>query len=341
MQFYNVFFHNQLPFGFILVIGIRWSIGLLGFLFNFSLVYVTWKTKTLRQSCNRLIAANAFFSGLFGLSLSIGWAFVLLGQPFMFEGPCVVVQVIPLFCRNFGLSLLFWIGFDRLVIALSAKSFLHRHQSFYSFLIIFGSSLHAGFIVSTVILMAIEYPQHVTLCLTHDDNYVGPMSLPLLLVNAALSALIFLLYIFLAVVVTYKKDNSVSSQITRRLLRSMMAIMVVVVAGFTMNNFVNVLFNLMIIKTTEITKAYTSMALSCLLALAYASNAPLLIIFSGEYRKAYLRTFGPFLERFPLIGSAFVPQQPLTVNNNSNRTIVTNKQQRIQRNLAKVAPIVN
>ncbi|KAL3085793.1 hypothetical protein niasHT_034201 [Heterodera trifolii] len=330
MQFFGVFPNNQLPFAFLLTVGIRWAIGSLGFLLNFSLVYVTWRTKTFRQLCNCLIAVNALFSGLFGLSLSIGLAFALTGHPFMFEGPCAVVQTVPLLCRNVGLSSLFWIGFDRLVNALFANSFIHRHQSFYAFLIIFSTSLHSGFIIISVFSMTINYPDHVTLCLTHDDTYFGPMALPMLLVNVLLSALIFLLYVLLAFVVRLKKDISVNAEITRRLLRSLMAIMIVMVTGFTLNNFVNVLFDLMVIKITEIAKAYVSIALSCLMAIAYASNAPLLIIFSGEYRKAYLRIFGPFLVRFHLISSTFLQQQLQTENNNNNN-------KRIQ--LVKVAPM--
>uniref|UniRef100_A0A183BKD0 G_PROTEIN_RECEP_F1_2 domain-containing protein n=1 Tax=Globodera pallida TaxID=36090 RepID=A0A183BKD0_GLOPA len=192
MQFDGVFPRDKLPLSFILTIGVRWFIGLLGFVLNFSLVYVTWKTKKFRQLCNSLIAANAFFSGLFGLSLSIGWAFILAGQPFMFEGHCVVLQAVPLLCRNLGLNLLFWLGFDRLISALFMNSFLHRHNSFYYLLITIGSASHAGYIVVTVIGMAIDYPDHINLCSTHDDTYVGPTALTLMLVNVILSAIIFL-----------------------------------------------------------------------------------------------------------------------------------------------------
>uniref|UniRef100_A0A914GTP9 G-protein coupled receptors family 1 profile domain-containing protein n=1 Tax=Globodera rostochiensis TaxID=31243 RepID=A0A914GTP9_GLORO len=325
MQFGGVFPRDKLPLSFILTIGVRWFIGLLGFVLNFSLVYVTWKTKTFRQLCNSLIAANAFFSGLFGLSLSIGWAFIIAGQPFIFEGSCVVLQAVPLLCRNLGLNLLFWIGFDRLISALFMNSFLHRHNSFYYFLITIGSASHAGYIVISVIGMAINYPDHITLCSTHDDTYVGPMTLTLMLVNVILSAIIFLVYVLLALVVKFKKETSVNSEVTRRLLRSLMAIMFVVVAGFTLNNFVNVLYSLLDTNITAITKAYTSMALSCLMAIAYASNAPLLIIFSTEYRKAYLRAFGPFLERLHLNTAAMSGTQKVhqTINNNNNNNSKT------------------
>ncbi|KAF7636257.1 hypothetical protein Mgra_00004246 [Meloidogyne graminicola] len=67
----------------ILMYGFRSIIALISIIFNLSIVYVTIKNKSLKSSCNILIALESFFGVFYVPNYFISFILSLIGHPFI------------------------------------------------------------------------------------------------------------------------------------------------------------------------------------------------------------------------------------------------------------------
>ncbi|KAL3109143.1 hypothetical protein niasHT_013923 [Heterodera trifolii] len=98
----------------ILATGIIAVICLMAICLNFSLVFVTIKTKSLHSPCKTLIALFAFFASFLLFGNCIKFFVFLFGFNYIPLKSCFLIQIVPLICSSLAINLQCGIGIDRL-----------------------------------------------------------------------------------------------------------------------------------------------------------------------------------------------------------------------------------
>uniref|UniRef100_A0A914M791 G_PROTEIN_RECEP_F1_2 domain-containing protein n=1 Tax=Meloidogyne incognita TaxID=6306 RepID=A0A914M791_MELIC len=172
----------------VLLIFCKASVCLLGIILNGDLVYITWKTKTLRGACNLQIALNAFSICIQQSSSFVTLAVVISGTNFIPLGYCGIIQAIPLFCTIFTNGIAFSIGVDRLLsVAFPIWYMVHDKKNYLNIIIIF-CCLYALIVPICGINISLSNPERPVMCTVIDPMQKDATWVVIMLLSVNLSS---------------------------------------------------------------------------------------------------------------------------------------------------------
>ncbi|KAF7632661.1 G_PROTEIN_RECEP_F1_2 domain-containing protein [Meloidogyne graminicola] len=298
--FYEHFKENGLPLSFVLLITLRCLISMFGCLLNISLVYITIKTKTLHSTCNVLISINALCTAIFEPTLIIGLIISLSGINFIDLNSCFWLQVLPSFFGNLTLSTLVAIGFDRVVNIILSSFWITIQVRPLPYLtsLMFVCIIYSLFYVWQLFLISNEHPYLYVICSSPGECQQGERGKFLYLVNLFINIFLMFEYVFLWIIfkIYHHKLAQNTSVFTRRILRSLTTLTILIIICWLLNSIIKLLLPL--INTSPSVLIYTTFSFSFLPICAMAANAPVLFLLSHEYRQAYIKLFPNILHSY-------------------------------------------
>ncbi|KAL3073971.1 hypothetical protein niasHT_039525 [Heterodera trifolii] len=96
------------------VYGFRALWATLGIMFNFGIVYITLKSKSLRGSCNILIAMESAFALILDLGYYVSFLVVIAGTKFIRYEYCFWFLIVPCLLGDMAQMTMVFTGVDRL-----------------------------------------------------------------------------------------------------------------------------------------------------------------------------------------------------------------------------------
>ncbi|KAL3106086.1 hypothetical protein niasHT_025475 [Heterodera trifolii] len=236
---------------------------------------------SLRCTCSTLLAIGSLLDIVSLLTFSVTFVVTLSGHNFVSLFTCYFLQLLPNLSIFSSVWIVFFVGFDRLIAVLFPLrcNLLEKHLLLYispMLFVTFGYSIYMVVMAANWALFT--YPDWPVLC-TNSDAFAFGMAAETALRNGLLiDCTSFLFYILVAIVLVFRwKKMSGSEMDKHRLFKSLSAIMLFV-PFFTFHVFPSIL--------------------ALLTCVAASSNAPLLFIFSKDYRLAFRKQFA----EWPLIG---------------------------------------
>ncbi|KAI1718207.1 serpentine type 7TM GPCR chemoreceptor srsx domain-containing protein [Ditylenchus destructor] len=277
----------------VILSGIKAFIGLIGIVFNLSLVYVTVKNKSLHGPCNVLIALNALCMAIYELSFEISMYVVATGINLITVMECFFWQFIPAFMKYFTLCLMLVIGLDRLICLLFPFWNKNKFYLMYLSFMVGVCALIGVYCIYISVRADLKMANGEVMCTVSDVSQQGS-SETVFLIAFILNVATIICYAFFAVAMmrTSKKNRSSNVKFTRSIFKSLMLIMIVDVLGWGSNTVFQYWFHLFDTwKFGALEKWCISTVNGYLLSLATTAEAPILYFCSKEYRKAYHRQF--------------------------------------------------
>ncbi|KAL3102637.1 hypothetical protein niasHT_021843 [Heterodera trifolii] len=279
----------------------RWLLSLPGLLFNGALLHTIICQKSLRSTCSTLLAIGSFLDIVSLLTFSVTFVVTLSGQNFISLFTCYFLQLLPNLSIFSSVWIVFFVGFDRLIAVLFPLrcNLLEKHLLLYispMLFVTFGYSIYMVVMAANWALFT--YPDWPVLC-TNSDAFAFGMAAETALRNGLLiDCTSFLFYILVAIVLIFRwKKMSGSEMDKHRLFKSLSAIML-----FVVGSYFSICVFVLLASSMPSQPFFTFHAFPSILALltcvAASSNAPLLFIFSKDYRLAFRKQFA----EWPLIG---------------------------------------
>ncbi|KAF7633648.1 G_PROTEIN_RECEP_F1_2 domain-containing protein [Meloidogyne graminicola] len=293
-NFYLTFWKTGIPTLFVILVGIRWFIAIIGFFTNLILFWVfAVNRKTFQGTCHILIGTNALTTSLFEFSLTIGFIMQLIGIQFVNIPICLALQAFPIFCRNFIISSICVIALDRLLSTAFMSWHLKNGETLkykiflFSFCFIHGISFVAASLYSSIIM-----PELKEVCISSDDCYQGKVENILFHINVAIFLIVLVFYIAIWIFLRTLHKSNASLDWTKRIIKSLTLTALTITTGWLSYNALQA-FLLPAISNWfgPVQFAYFSFIFSFLPYIAMALNAPILVIFSKDYRLAFCKTF--------------------------------------------------
>ncbi|KAL3094653.1 hypothetical protein niasHT_023967 [Heterodera trifolii] len=266
-----------------------------GILLNFSVIFVTIRTKSFRGTVNILFAFYSLCEivHLSGNFLSIFSAFS--GQYFMPYKTLISFAFAPIICGTCAVILLLFTGIERLFAVLFPFKKINQKR-FLAIVLVFN-------IIQIIILTLIyshcedtrlnslevfaNYYEVAFLFYTSQCSTSGLFEATMVIVCS------MVIYALIAVTLHCRKDqnNSNSAQFNNRIFRSLFTIVAVNIGGYLILSL-----SLIIIKSTNTEKnnlfvLHTFQICGILMHISAASNGPILYLTSSEYRDAFQKEF--------------------------------------------------
>ncbi|KAL3102561.1 hypothetical protein niasHS_000889 [Heterodera schachtii] len=288
----------------------RWLISLPGLLFNAALLNTIIREKSVHGTCATLLAIGSAVDFVFLLSFSVPFAISLVGQNMISNFDCFFLQFVPNFGLFSSVSVVFFVGIDRLISVLFPLWYclLERHFFIYIFpmlTVTFGYSIYV--LIEAAQLVLFVYKDWAVLC-NNGDMFSFGMSAMVLRNGLVI--------------------NDPNAMARHRIFKSLAAIMALLVGTYFSICFIRLLlrsvkdpfFNFHIL--SSVTALFTVTAAS--------SNGLILFIFSSEYQLAFRK----HLKGWPLIGlclSRMGQQVPVNVIVVTNFNIAANQPRTVSR----------
>ncbi|KAI1703143.1 serpentine type 7TM GPCR chemoreceptor srsx domain-containing protein [Ditylenchus destructor] len=290
--------------------GVRAFIGIVGMMLNTGLVYVIYKNRSLHTSCSFLMALNAVCNMLYELSFVIN-AVVSAGlTPQGFQviplRSCLYLQIVPTFSTNSSVMLLFFIGTDRLLHAIFPVPF-HGHRRLMAYYLIFVCGFcgtYAAYIVYGCVRASSNVLESYVTC-GINDLYIRDIGDTIIIYNMVLSLASVLCYICVWIVLKKRKRQGsgtifVGDNAAQRVFKSLSVAMFLAFFGWFLYSAYSIALKYFL-QLTFVQTWCIGAALSQLMALESASYAPVLYIFSKEYRRAFRRHILTLCRKFGLM----------------------------------------
>uniref|UniRef100_A0A914NIQ3 G-protein coupled receptors family 1 profile domain-containing protein n=1 Tax=Meloidogyne incognita TaxID=6306 RepID=A0A914NIQ3_MELIC len=232
--FYLTFWKNGIPTLFIIIVGIRWFIAMIGFFTNLLLFWVfAVNRKTFQGTCHILIATNALTTSLFELSLTIGFIMLLIGIQFVNIRICLAIQAVPIFLRNFIISTLCVIALDRLLSTAFISWHLKNGETLkYRFALFAFCFIHAGVFIAATLYSAYIMPDLKEVCISSDDCYQGWLENILFLINVAILLIVLIFYIAIWTFLRILHKSNAALDWTKRIIKSLTIIALTITLGW-------------------------------------------------------------------------------------------------------------
>ncbi|KAL3072019.1 hypothetical protein niasHT_035701 [Heterodera trifolii] len=273
-------------------------IGLIGMVLNASLVYVTWKCRTtLRGLFNLLIAVESFASLCWEFSYVFPWFIALSGTNLVSAELCFWLQFVPTLGVSVQNMTMLFVALERLCgIIFPIWTKIDRNVKRYKIvlnLISFTYALVNYYIVYIGILN--EFQNKLVLCFL-GDNRSTFAKLFSFRVNLSIEFCTVIFYCLIWVqmargAITKTKITSTSNM---HILKSLTVIIVFFMFGWVLNGL-NI-FYMPLLKLSPEDSISFAAGLVLLTQVASASNAPVLYVFSAEYRRCFQKVF-PWLAK--------------------------------------------
>uniref|UniRef100_A0A915CYR7 G-protein coupled receptors family 1 profile domain-containing protein n=1 Tax=Ditylenchus dipsaci TaxID=166011 RepID=A0A915CYR7_9BILA len=318
----------------ILIVGSRWSIGMVASFFNASLVYVTIKNRSIHNPCNIFLAFNALYCFVYELGHNASMFIVLTGINFIELQQCFYLQSVSLF----GILIVPWlalaIGVDRLVSIIFPIWANKQNVFTYSSIVVSICSSY-GLVMLWIYCRAIRrVPDLPTICGTSDlaQSEAMIISSTISAVICVLTIVIYLIVWFILRIKTFDKVQA-SSPSSNRIFKSLMMLVGMEVFGWLLN----IVTRYLVVPNIQLTpmQGYIlSTCLTCFTNFAMLSNAPILYTFSRDYRRAFQAHFtmlGKVEESMVLKSVRSMPPE-ISKNNNSFTNVQSRLAKRLFRN---------
>ncbi|KAF7635338.1 hypothetical protein Mgra_00005162 [Meloidogyne graminicola] len=306
----------------VILISCKALVCLTGIILNADLVFITWRTKTLRGACNLQIALNGFSICIQESSSFITLAVVLSGKNFIPLGYCGIIQSIPLFCTIFTNGIAFSIGVDRLLsVAFPIWYMVHDKKNYLIIIIIF-CCFYASFVPIYGIVISLSNPLIPVMCTVIDPMQKDATWVVIMLLSVNTSSV--LCYIFVWIILIFKNSMK-KTQLN--VFKSLSIILLMEICGWIGNYSIRLIIGAANLKTLN---AWYLINISTILPYIAMSTSPIsLYIFSKEYSRAFLQQFSFIFPSFAKNTSttAVVPFNNKNIGVNS---IYSNKQTKQQ-----------
>ncbi|KAL3092035.1 hypothetical protein niasHS_005985 [Heterodera schachtii] len=273
----------------ILATGIIAVICLMAICLNFSLVFVTIKTKSLHSPCKTLIALFAFFASFLLFGNCIKFFVFLFGFNYIPLKSCFLIQIVPLICSSLAINLQCGIGIDRLfgvVFPIWYKS-RGKHISFKAIITFccIRSAIN-GFIIYIGSSNHWEQPVMCNL----GDPFHQPENAKFADISSFISYCTEFLFYLLIWLVIWKRSTQIPAQ-EKKLTISVSVLISIGLVCFILNMFI-IQFILPLLNFDAFAFEFFVHPFSVFLqTLAYGSSAPVLYFCSSEYRSAFRSLF--------------------------------------------------
>ncbi|KAL3090789.1 hypothetical protein niasHT_030008 [Heterodera trifolii] len=287
----NVISSNFVPLCFLF--GLKIPILAVAFFLSTTPIYLTFKSKILRGNCNFLIALNFFNLSLQLPAALISATVVLTGRIQIRLANCFPLQIGPYIGATAQWTICFAIALDRLV-GLFFPFFYSNYfgkKRIVFVLVALACYIYTFYkaLISYNYSMAI--PENLVICGT-TDIYPSQNAI-VVLQNLAINVATAACYVFLWL--SFRCKNVQQNDSSRRIVRSVSAIMLLEVLGWLTNNLLRLILPFLHLEMID--ALYYSHSVAYLLYVAQGAQAPVLYVCSKEYRQVFEREF-PFLTFF-------------------------------------------
>uniref|UniRef100_A0A914HXW5 G-protein coupled receptors family 1 profile domain-containing protein n=1 Tax=Globodera rostochiensis TaxID=31243 RepID=A0A914HXW5_GLORO len=261
----------------------------------------------LRSNCNLLIALNFLNTALQLPAALISATVVLSGQIQIRLANCFPLQIVPYIGATMQWAICFAIALDRLVglfFPFFYSNFFGKRRIVLVTIasVCYAFTLYKAFLSYT---FSMASPEKLVICGTTDiyPSQNGFDVMQNLAINVATASC----YIFLWAALRCKLNDH--NDCSRRIFRSVSAIMLLEVLGWLTNNLLRLILPLLKLNTLD--TLYYSNSVAFLLYIALGAQAPVLCIFSKDYGDMFERQFrfGTFCRR---VYSYCRPRQTVT-----------------------------
>ncbi|KAL3074461.1 hypothetical protein niasHS_015291 [Heterodera schachtii] len=308
----------------------RWLISLPGLLFNAALLNTIIREKSIHGTCATLLAIGSAVDFVFLLSFSVPFAISLVGQNMISNFDCFFLQFVPNFGLFSSVSVVFFVGIDRLISVLFPLWYclLERHFFIYIFpmlTVTFGYSIYV--LIEAAQLVLFVYKDWAVLC-NNGDMFSFGMSAMVLRNGLVINGVSFFCYFFVGLAIFRCRKKNPNAMVTHRIFKSLAAIMALLVGTYFSICFIRLLFRS--VKDPFFNFHILSSVTALFTVTATSSNGLILFIFSSEYQLAFRK----HLKRWPLIGlclSRMGQQVPVNVIVVTNFNIAANQPRTVSR----------
>ncbi|KAL3070095.1 hypothetical protein niasHT_036636 [Heterodera trifolii] len=321
-------------------------IGLVGMVLNAGLVYVTWKCRaTLRGLFNLLIAVESFASLCWEFSYVFPWFIALSGANVVSAELCFWLQFVSTWGVNVQSMTMLFVALERLCgIIFPIWSKIERNVKRYKIVLNLISFTY-GLVNNSVVYIGIlnEFQNKLVLCFLGDNRstfakqYVFCVNVSLEICTVCFYCLIWAQMARGAI--TKVKITSTSNM---HILKSLTVIIVFVMFGWILNGLS--IFYMPLLKLSPEDSISFAAGLVLLTQVASASNAPVLYVFSAEYRHCFRKAF-PWLAKHQNAVSNVVfvgtSSSYLARRGGQHGQTVADQQQKQQQQQQRTLPIVS
>ncbi|KAF7636245.1 hypothetical protein Mgra_00004234 [Meloidogyne graminicola] len=219
----------------ILMYGFRSIIALISIIFNLSIVYVTIKNKSLKSSCNILIALESFFGVFYVPSYFISFILSLFNHPFIKYIPCFWLQIIPILTGNNAQITMILTGFDRFFAVKLPIWYL-------VYIISILKSIKIETKNSIYYYLADTDLETLVTCSSYDIGR-GSWTIFMYSCGIVLSVTLMITYILIWYLVLFRKSSgNVINQSKRRIIKSLSIIIILNLIGVFINSIQMLLY---------------------------------------------------------------------------------------------------
>nr|CAD2183466.1 unnamed protein product [Meloidogyne enterolobii] len=281
--------------------GGRSIVAFIALIFNLSIVYVTLIKKSLHSCCQILIALESFFGIFLNLNYFVSFILSLIGQPFIKYVPCFWIQILSIITGNDAQITMILIGFDRLFAIKLPIWYKNRNTKLYGLLVAAILILYASYQLFLYLnVLADTDGETLVTCSSYDIGR-GSWSVIMYFNGIILSGILMITYILIWFLVFLRKSsgNAVSSS-NRRIIKSLIIIIILNMIGVFINNALRQFYNFVTVDV--VTKNFITFITSHLSIIAYSANAPVLYFLSEKYHAAFNDCF-PFLRNLNISSS--------------------------------------
>uniref|UniRef100_A0A914HD08 G-protein coupled receptors family 1 profile domain-containing protein n=1 Tax=Globodera rostochiensis TaxID=31243 RepID=A0A914HD08_GLORO len=294
------------------VYGFRALWATLGICFDFGIVYITVKSKSLRSICNILIAMESAFALILNNGYYVSFLVVLSGIKFIRYEYCFWYLIVPSLFGDLCQMTMVLTGADRLCAV--AMPIWYQQRKIKQYLAIVAVFLCCFAIYDFVILYSdYIFTKNIMISCAPNDIGLGPFGPIMNFKTFTLSAVIVALYTLCWFFVF--KFTATSQNVTennRKLIKSLLFIIGLNLIGVAAKSVIKFIFQYFMVVNVFL-KTSNSIAFSFLTITVYSANTPVLYIVSTEYRAR-------FNQHLPMLTILF--QQKIGANTSATANIV-------------------
>ncbi|KAI1715822.1 serpentine type 7TM GPCR chemoreceptor srsx domain-containing protein [Ditylenchus destructor] len=305
-------------------------ISFIGIALNLDLVYVTFRTKSIHGTCNILIALNALFTAFFEFSYITEFIITINKLNPVKLTLCFFLQLFPLFGANCATVFILFIGVDRFITTALPTWQNRINHTYYLMVIIAVCWTYSLFVVYAAFQVDFSstYDNKTVGCQVSDlyrDEVASMTSTNNIILNLATVAC----YVGVWILIKATKRD-----VSSRFFKSCIAIMLSVTLGWSLISIANIIIGIFQLTTTP--QWYLLFTVGILQSAADASHAPILYVFSNQYKHAFRDQFDRIAVIFRLRKIRQVIQNHSTVLQVTPR--LTSSEDGRMMNAIKIAP---
>ncbi|KAI1712952.1 serpentine type 7TM GPCR chemoreceptor srsx domain-containing protein [Ditylenchus destructor] len=283
---------------------VRAFIGFAGIVLNLDLAYVIYKNKNLQNSTSFLLALNAICNVLYEIEFIIN-AIVVTGLAFnglqvIQVKPCTFLLLLPTFATNASVLLMLFIGLDRLIRVMFPVWFHSDTRTTSCYLAtVSGICLSYGtFIAYKCVVVSTWWSRERYVTCSVAELYVADVNSLVVKLNMIFNPMTAVCY--LAVWISFKwrqKLHHVSDKSARRVFHSLSVTMLLAFFGWFLHSTYVLVLTYHVLRLRFFDMWWVGSCMCILMGIASASVAPMLFIYSREYKRAFCRQFENAIER--------------------------------------------